>query len=357
MKKILFTLLLSSLLLGGCSSSSSPSSKGYNNKDVKEVPVSEVDFPVEGETYYTKDDMSLCVEVNGGYRIINYFTLDKDNENLRIYDDMYFYQYDLFYMITSNYKYIYASLVNGDTEYGEEYKEQGYDIQVDILKSGIYTLKFDISTLKFDLVFKEEIVTPRYYTIKNCEINALLKSEQTKIKMEVNPENEDELVLKNHHFENGTSLFFLSFDSTSEYKVSLGESNIALYLSQSSDRQLTKLAIGGDFDITLNVKTYVVNITLLNPESAQFSVIIYENGDFVSLEPSEDIAYMFTYIQVVEKKYASLQKFYTSGYEELEFDITDNSKHFYSGIFMEVGTYQLTLNLLNMTLVIDMLGE
>ena len=356
MKKLLLTLLLSSLLLGGCSSSSQ-TSKGYSNNDVKEVPTSEVDFPKEGETYYTKDDMSLCVEVNGGYRIINYFTLDKNNENLRIYDDMYFYTDDLFYMITSNYKYIYASLVNGNTEYGKEYKEQGYDIEVDILKSGIYTLKFDISTLKFDLVFKEEIVTPRYYTIEDCEIHALLNKEQTKIKMEINPENEDELILRNQHFESGTSLFFLSFNSTSQYKVSLGESNIAPYLSQNKERQLTKLAIGGNFDITLNVKTYVVDITLLNPESADFTVIIYENGEFISLEPSSDISYMFTYIQVVDKKYASLQRFYTAGYEELKFEVIDNSKHFISEIFMEVGTYQLTLNLFNMTLVIDMLGE
>ena len=92
MKKNLFSsILLLSLLFSGCSSSSTPAKKQYNNDSVEEVLPSEVDFPIEGETYYTKNDMSLCVEVNGAFEIIKYFTLDDENDNLRIYDDMYFY--------------------------------------------------------------------------------------------------------------------------------------------------------------------------------------------------------------------------------------------------------------------------
>lgn len=118
----LTTLIGCDLLMG------TPKIPDYN-ADIQVVAPENIDtehfVPVEDETYYTSPGFSLCVEVNGQFMIMEYFSIDGDK---RVYDNLYLYVGDYFYIVTDDYKDLYASLGDSsDLEYAEEEKEQGYD--------------------------------------------------------------------------------------------------------------------------------------------------------------------------------------------------------------------------------------
>lgn len=77
----------------------------YNNDNlVSKIPNAEEEiFIVDAtNTYYESLDVTLWAKINGFYTSIKYFTLDDVNKNLRIYDDVYLYENDYFYMISND---------------------------------------------------------------------------------------------------------------------------------------------------------------------------------------------------------------------------------------------------------------
>ena len=250
------------------------------NADIQTVAPENIDtehfVAEENTTYYTSPGFSLWMEVNGAFLEMDYFSLEG---NKRVYDNLYFYEDDYFYIVTDDLKDLYASLGDSaDKEYAEEEKEQGYDIQINVKKAGIYKLTFDVDTLKFDMEYKSEIQTPKYYTIKNCSIYTL---ETSWVEMSANPENADEFVIKNFKVQAGKSISFYNSVHTSNYKITLDEAINEKYAS--ARKTIAWVNVGGEYNIYINAKTYVVRMELLNPDTATYSCVYYDGTDFITL--------------------------------------------------------------------------
>ena len=310
----------------------------------------------EDKTYYTSDELSLSMEVNGAFLVMDYFYLDG---NKRVYDNLYFYEDDYFYMLTGDYKYLYASLGDStDLQYAEEEKEQGEDIQINVKKSGIYKLIFDVDTLKFDMEYKSEIQTPVYYPIKKCQIYSTATSW---VDMSVNPENADEFVIKNFNIGVNEFISFQDWTHTSMYKVTVDESQNEKYGSYKYPSLV--LNVGGTYNIYINAKTYVVRFELLNPDTATYSCVYYDGKDFITLEPYEtDVPYIFRQRIVVETKYTTdLPKFHTEKYKTYSLTVVDTTDVLMGSgdnyYFKQPGIYDVIVNLKTFEITAELLPE
>lgn len=311
----------------------------------------------ENTTYYTSQGLSLMVEVNGAFLEMEYFSLDGDK---RVYDNLYFYKDDYFYMITGDYKDLYASLGDfADLEYAEEEKQSGEDIQINIKKSGIYKLTFDTSTLKFDMEYKAEIQTPVYYTIKKCQIYSVATNW---VDMGVNSANEEEFVINNFSIGVNQFISFQDTTHTSLYKVSLDESCNEKYGSYQYPSVMVN--VGGNYNIYINKKTYVVRLELLNPNTAIYSCVYYDGADFITLQPYEtDIPYIFRQrVTIATANDTQVPKFHTEKYRTYHLTVVDtaslltrSSKGNY--YFKKAGTYDIIVNLKNFELTVELLPE
>ena len=353
---IALLLLVSSFSLVGCFNGSNPP-KNYN-ADIQEVLPEDIDIDYfvaeEGVTYYSSNALSLCVSVRGHFMIMDYFSLDGDS---RIYDNIYFYKDDYFYMVTGDYKDLFASLKNDDDkEYAEEEKESGYDIQINIIKTGVYKVIFDTKALKFDLVYKSEIDTPKYYTMKNCSIYSV---NTNWVEMSVNPNSQEEFYISNFNIATGKTISFFSNIHTSNYIPTLKSDSQKYAKCEKTD---IRIIIGGNYNVYINSKTYEVRLELVNVETADYTCVYYNGSEFINLElVNQNVPYIFTYqIEVDTKNTTSVPNFYNTHYNKYDLDIVDSpevisgTKYSY---FKEIGTYKLTINLKTFELRVELLPE
>lgn len=351
-------IVISGISLVGCDMGTGTSTIPDYNADVQVVEPENIDVehfvPKEDETYYTSSRLSLWMEVNGEFLKVNYFSLDGSK---RVYDNLYLYEDDYFYMLSDDMRGWYATLSDSnDSEYAEEELAEGDEYSINIIKEGIYTVVFDTETLKFDLVYKSEITTPVYYTIKNCSIY----SEATSwVEMSVNPANADEFVINNFSVTAGKSISFYNNLHTSNYKVTLEESvnnKIA-----SVRKTIVTVNVGGNYNIYINRKTYVVRMELLNPETATYSCVYYDGTDFIELQPYEaDVPYIFRQRIVVTTKYTtSLPKFHTTKYRTYDLKVVDTMGVLTSSgsSFKQPGTYDVIINLKTFEITAELLPE
>ena len=358
-----FLTALTALTIGGtffgCGMGAGSTTPDYN-ADIQVVAPESIPHEnfvaEEDKTYYTSDELQLSMEVNGVFFTLNYFYLDG---NKRVYDNLYLYEDDYFYMLTGNYKHLYASLGDStDTQYAEEEKEQGEDIQINVKKSGIYKLIFDVDTLKFDVEYKSEIQTPVYYPIKNCQIYSVATEW---VDMSVNPANADEFVINDFHIGVNEFISFQDRTHTSMYKVTVDESQNEKYGSYKHPSLVVN--VGGRYNIYVNAKTYVVRFELLNPDTASYSCVYYDGKDFIELEPYEaDTPYIFRQRIVVDTNYTtSLPKFHTAKYRTYALTVVDTTdvlmssgKNYY---FKKMGTYDIIVNLKTFEITAELLPE
>lgn len=361
-KNFLYILAIVVVMMGGTSfvacDFGGTTTPDYN-ADIQEIAPEDIKtehfVAEEGKTYYTSPGFSLMMEVNGAFLEMDYFTLEG---NKRIYDNLYFYEKDYFYIITSDYKDLYASLGDSaDLEYAEEEKEQGYDIQINVKKAGIYKLIFDVDTLKFDMEYKAEITTPVYYTIPNCSIYSLATNW---VEMSVNTANADEFVIHNYHI--GVNEFISFHDRThvSLYKVSMDENCNEKYASYKYPTVMVN--VGGNYDIYINAKTYVVRMELLNPDTAAYSCVYYDGTDFITLAPYEEaVAYLFRQRIVVEDANERLPDFHTEKYRTYDLTVVDEAGFLKSVgssyYFKKAGTYDVIVNLKTFEITVELLPE
>ena len=359
---LIFTVffVLSGATFVGCNLIGGNSTPKNYNADIQVVMPEDIDDKIfiieEDVTYYTSPGFSLMMEVNGAYLEMEYFYLDG---NKRVYDNLYLYVDDYFYIVTDDYRDLYASLGDSaDSEYAEEEKEQGYDIQINVKKSGIYKLTFDLDTLKFDMEYKAEIETPKYYPIKNCQIY----SNATKwVDMNVNPENADEFVINNFYI--GANEFISFHDTThvSCYKVTLDESCDKKYGSYTYPTLVFN--VGGNYNIYINKKTYVVRLELINPDTATYTCVYYDNNDFIELTPYDvSVPYLFRQRVVADTKYTtSVPDFYTTKYRTYKLTVIDTNNLLLGSeddyTFKNIGTYELTINLKTFEMSVELLPE
>lgn len=356
---MLFLLCLgSSIMLVGCFPGGNPPTLKDYNADIQVVlpeNITTEHFVAEDNTtYYTSPGFFLSISINGHFMIMDYFSLDGDK---RIYDNLYLYKDDYFYMLTDDYVDLYASLGDvNDLQYAEEEKEAGYDIQINIKEAGIYKLIFDTKTLKFDLEYKSEIDTPKYYTIKNCDIYSVATSW---VEMQVNPNNPEEFYVSNFHVDTNKIIRFYSHIHTSNYVPTL-ESNSQKYATTRKTE--VRIRIGGDYNIYINSKTYQVRLELINPETADYTCVYYNGSDFITIQPeNQAVPYIFTYeIYVDTQNTTNVPHFYNSHYTEYQLLVVNSPEVLSSGkynYFKKIGTYKITINLKTFELTAELLPE
>lgn len=301
----------------------------------------------DGKEYYTSKKLNLVTEINGSFKVGREFTLDENDENRRVYDDIYFYEDDFFKMDVSNSSKIYYELENeDDLEYVAINEDYGR-IVIKKGKSGIYKLVFDITTFKFDIEYKSEIITPVYETIISCDIYTVATSWQ---QMTKNPENQDEFVIQNFQIARNKNVTFFSHNiHTSNYKVTLDSNCKGHFAYQTKERSVdVKAMIGGIYNVYLNSNTYVVRFELTNPETADYCLQVVTNS-VTNIEQDAEHPYIFT-CDYTAKRYMDLPSFRDQAYNE--YNLSElSSEYVLNGHFQNVDyqTFILRINLLNFT--------
>lgn len=372
--KIISSLCIAftALTLSACNLTKSGDSSGIyvpdinNSVDLKEY--SEDDYKTGDQKYYLSDYISFIMEVRGYFQINIPFTIDKNNENLRIYDNMYFYEGDFFQLMSKDYRHIWATLKDENTEYLTPLREKGEDIQVDVKKSGIYKIVLDIKTMIMDFEYKSAIETPYYYPFKNCDIGTLVNEHIDYSEMGINPNNSDEFMISNYQVNSGKLYsFYSSFSHTSVYKLTIAEDSTK-YISPSMFETSVTFNITGKYNIFVNKKTYQVRAEVSDPSSLVYDCLTYENGEFVILIPKDPgVPYIFEYNYEATSDVGGyglvsddVPSFYNKSYKKYELtieesDLLGNNKGNY--YFKKKGQYLLTINLLDLTLKVEQASE
>lgn len=365
-----FVLLFSlSITLSGCFDMSGGSGNGLpnidNTTDLNDYIPSQDDDYDENDELYTSNYLSFVTEINGSYTTDRPFSLDENNPKLRIYDNIYFYKYDFFQMMSNDYRYIWCSLSDEtDLQYAEVEREQGEDIQTNIKVSGIYKVVFDTSTFLFDLVYKSEITNPVYEEIKDCDIHSTATGWTTMQK------NGDEFCVNNYHMERAkVAAFDSSFSHTSHYKTTIDESCLNKYVCKSGTKPKSEIwfMISGTYNIYLNAKTYVVRVELVSADEDGYTAGVYENSQFSPLElVDESVDYIFKYRYEATSDIGGygvmsddVPRIFNASLQEYKLAVTTDTmtyvREYSSGgyYFKTVGTYDLIINLADFTISIN----
>lgn len=374
-KKIASTIFIAlfSLNLFACNSAQNESSNGIyvpnidNAVDLKEY--NEDIYKTNDDTYYTSNYISFIMSVKGYYQINVPFTLDENNENLRVYDNMYFYEGDYFQLMSNDYHYIWATLKNESNEYLSPLREQGEDIQVDVKKSGVYKIILDTKTMIMDFEYKSSIDTPYYYPFKSCEIGTLVNGTSVYSEMTVNPSNNDEFMISNYQVNSGSLYTFSErFSHISMYILTIFE-NSKQYLSNTMFEESLVFNISGEFNIYVNKRTYEVRVEASDPSKLVYDCLTYNNGEFITLSPKDSSTpYVFEYIYEANADVGGygimsddLPSFYSKSYKKYELSVETSSliSQYNDGTyyFKKKGQYLLTIDLLNLTLKVDQITE
>lgn len=343
MKKLALYLLailvvvVTIISLVGCDMPGDLSGGGFDNENITPVP--------ECEGYYRDDRLAFCAEIRGSYGADRPFTLDAENEDLRIWDNMYLYEYDYFQMIASGTADIFYSVKSEDMEY-VTIDDSSARATIAEGKSGIYKVTFDIEEKIFDLEYKGEITSPRYEKMDGCDVYSLSREFVATVP---NPNNGEELMLEGFAIQAGELISFHNHGDVhlSSYKVILDEGAQGKYASAipEGDKHIS-FAIGGIYNLYINPTTYVVRVELTNPDTADYSLMVYENGEPVSLTaPDDSQPYLFTY-QRTMKRLSSVPILVSKDYLIYELSAVPSDAFIEgSDYFVEAGTYIMTINL------------
>ena len=372
--KVLSCLFIafSALAISACDSSSGGYSGGIyvpnidNSKDLKVYEDDE--YKTEDETYYKSDYIKFIMSVRGYYQTDIPFYVAKDNENLRIYDNMYFYKGDYFQLMSKDYRYIWATLKDETTEYLTPLREHGEDIQVDVKKSGVYKITLDIKTMIMDFEYKSEIQTPYYYPFKTCAVGTLVDNKIVYTDMEESPTNADEFIVKNYAVSTGKLYsFYEKYTHVSNYKFTVNE-NSKKYISESMFETSVVFNVTGEVNICVNRKTYEVSAEVSDPSKLTYDCLTYANGGFITLTPKDpNVPYIFEYKYEATSDVGGygvmsddVPDFYNKSYKKYELTVEEssllgnNKGNYY---FKKQGKYVLTIDLLNLTLGVEKEAE
>ena len=381
MKKKIFCLIISFLMminglsLVGCdifgnfnddNDDENEFPKIENSVDLNEyTPTNEEDnIYIEGEKYYTSKAVDLVTEVNGNYSINRPFTLDKENENKRIYHNIYFYEEDFFQIIyykkVNDLGSIYAILSDeSDKEYAQvEYTEKGNPLQINIIKEGVYNLILDIETFGIDMVKVKDIDTPVYETIKSCELYVHISlNNYSYTEMTLNKETGEYYIQK--EIPRNASLGFFNSSHMGRYKITIDESiNNSIIWKNNTDKDSIRVHVGGNYKIYINAKTYKVRVELLNADNAKYYCQVgwQQNKELSAV--STNTPYLFEYEfeaqGKIEDPYVEIPDFYPELGMPYNLQVIDEDGFVAYDIYLkESGRYKLTVNLKEFTLKVE----
>lgn len=339
-----------------------------NAADLKEfTPTEGDDSPyLEDQTYYMSEAIDLVTEINGNYTVDRPFTLDEEDENKRIYHNIYFYVGDFFQVIyykdVTDLGILYAVLSDAsDQEYAEiEYTPQGAPLQINIKKQGVYNLILDIETLAIDMVKVGDIDTPVYETIRTCELYVhVAQKDYSYSEMVLNEETNEYYIQK--EIPQNASIGFFNASHTGRYNmtVNLVENNTYFWWDWANPERV-RVHVGGTYDVYFNAKTYVLRLELKNPETANYYCQVgWQEGKVLSAV-SNDAPYLFEYNFVAQgtpqDPYVSLPSFYPELGMSYDLYVIDEDELTWADCVKEAGTYKLTVNLKEFTLTVKRLS-
>ena len=348
MKKYVLILIgILTLISVGCDLLA-PTNKEFNNESI---------IPVEGQDgYYTDSTLVLCTEIRGSYKSNRPFTLDEENENLRIWDNIYLYEYDYFQMIELDGANIFYSVTEDSLEYVTIEDRLAY-ATINEEKSGLYRIIFDLTTKLFTLEYKSEIINPVFEKMDGCDVYSL-KSEFTP--MIVNPNNPEELMIENYQIDADTLISFHNHGDVhlSNYKVILDSACQGKYASaiEDGDKHVS-FAIGGIYNLYINPVTYLLRAELTNPDTASYSLQVYEDGEPRSLEAENpNTPYIFKYQMSIEKR-TSIPLFISNGYLIYELIVLESEYVDSIDRIENPGTYELEINLKTFTISVTQISN
>ena len=368
---MLFPVVLAGCFFGGDGSASQiPVVK--NSEDLEAFSPSAGDDTefLEGETYYTSKSIDLVTEVNGNYTIDKPFTLDKNNENKRIYHNIYFYVDDYFQIIyyknINQLGTVFAILADeSDKQYVDvKTSGNGTPYQISIKEQGIYDLVFDITTFAIDMVKVDDITTPVYETIRSCELCVHVSANNTTYtKMEYNSETKEFYVQKTIPI--NASIGFFSSSHNGHYKMTINDLvKDKLVYGDNVTRTQAIIHVGGTYNVYFNAKTYVLRLELVNPDTAQY----YCSYDGEVLSSANETPYLFEKIvevssQDVYGQYYAVPKpvsMFGSEYALSKSDGNDTTIEFWTSsgrvYIKKAGTFVVSINLKTFVLTITEYG-
>ncbi len=338
------TLLSLSIGLTACG----PFGEDTENQSFDNDEISSVDGE-EGK--YVDPKLSLCTEIRGSYKSDRPFTLDPTNENIRVWDDLYLYEYDYFQLIAVGTSAIYYQVDEASTQF-VEYNGTRPQATIKAGESGIYTLSFDIESKLFHLEFKEEIITPVYEKMNGCDVYSL--SHDGFMELTPNPDNEEELMISNYSVEMGEYISFYEHGDyhLSNYKVVPDSSLLRKLISGIDDGDANPgIMIGGNYNLYINPTTYAFRAELLNPDEATYSLLTIEGEDYVAISHEVgDPSYLYRLQFTVEREYQSMPLLFNEKYQMFELDVVPNDSVTSYGQFKIPGLYALEINLKEFTI-------
>lgn len=367
--------LLCALTLAGCDLLLNPDNGDPDNDDhlpqidntvdlTEHTPTADGDdYYEEGETYYTSKSIDLVTEINGNYRIDRPFTLDKDDENKRIYHNIYFYEEDffqvLYYKNINDLGQLFASLSDPtDTQYAQEKKSTGGNpLQINIISQGVYNLILDTKTFEIDMVKISDIGdTPVYETIKSCRLKIFSSQDIVSADMTLDNLTNDYCVTT--QIPQNASIGFFSESGTSKYNVTIDYNLLdkAIYWS-NNNRDSVSVHIGGTYKVYFNAKTYVLRLELQNPDTATYFCQVEWNKNNELTPKSATEPYLFEYDFVaqgtIQDPYIDIPGFYPERGMKYKLTIINDDGYVLSDMYLsEDGTYKMLINLKEFTLTI-----
>ena len=306
---ITVAVALSLLTLGGCGILDLFGEFEITNEDLEAVLPSELPeavIPEQDKDYYRSDDVDLWFECNGYFDWMDYFYVDPAQPTKRIYDNMYFYEDDYFYMLSDNMVHWYASLSDGHSrDYVTEELADGEEYSIKFKRDGIYRIVFDVQTTRFDVERKGDIDTPRYYRIPDCDI---LSTDGEFYTMTPHPTDPDLLVYEGLQVTVGEGITFLEeLIHTSTYKVTVAEDCRVIFANTPAGERDTyvECAVGGSVNVTLNTLTYEVGIRPVDAERAEYGIMACSKEIDPLLKQSAEHPYLFYYDMEVTDFYTN----------------------------------------------------
>ena len=263
-KYLLFIVIVLLFYSYGCDFLNSEKYSNDNLQSTNSISEDELFVIDQNETYYKSKDLILWAEINGLFTSLNYFTLDSENKDLRIYDNIYLYKDDYFYMLSNDNKDWFAGLnANVSDELVKKELAEGEDYSIIVQKDGIYKIMFNIQTKQFDIEYKNQIDFPKYLSIRNCEVCQFIDNKPVYTPMVINPNNNDELMLSNYTLTLDKALYFFSISHTSNYKINISNESVNIIAYANKKRQGVKSLISANVNIYLNTKTYEIRVEII----------------------------------------------------------------------------------------------
>ena len=313
----------------------------------------------EGETYYTSAALDLVTEIHGNYTIGRPFTLDKEDENKRVYPNLYFYEEDYFQVIyyknANTLGEIYATLSDSsDTQYAEvEYSTGGSPLQINITQKGIYTLVLDIETFAIDMVKVGDIDTPVYERVRSCELMVHESLENHTYSAMTLDTATDEYYIQTYIPANAT-IAFVNATHFSRYKTEVGANlrDTLVYWDYFSPDDM-RVHVGGTYKVYFHAKNYVTRLELLDPDTATYYCQVgWQQGNVLSPKSASE-PYLFECELVATQTYTELPDFYPELGMSYALSVVDLDGLTVGDMYVkEVGTYKLTINLKEFTLTV-----